>query len=103
MVLILEGIIEIGVGKEQSMFGIFKAFDQIKSSYKSNIFSPNRPLFLNACAACSKLPFNISTMMSVCCIMYVRSHLDVVFHEYGILSLTLIIFGGHRGGGGHYA
>ena len=49
--------------KEKSLrYDLFKAFDYIKISHKSDFFSPKRHIFLNTCATCSELPFNISTM-----------------------------------------
>ena len=50
------------VGKEQSLlFDLFKAFAWIESSRKSKIFL-RKDLF--ACASCSDLPSDISTMGS---------------------------------------
>ena len=57
MVLILDGNTEIGAHVRTNLF---KAFDLIKSSHKSDIFSPKRHIFLYACAICSELPSNIS-------------------------------------------
>ena len=37
------------------LFGLFKAFDYIESSYKSDIFL-QKPLILLACAICSEQP-----------------------------------------------
>ena len=52
--------------KEQSLlFDLFKAIDQIESSHKSEVFSLKRLIFLHACATCSELPSNISTMPSI--------------------------------------
>ena len=44
------------------LFDLFKAFDLIESSHKSNYFS-RRHIFLRTCATCSKLPFNINTIV----------------------------------------
>ena len=47
-------------GKEQSLlFDLFKAFDYIESSHKSDVFSPKIHIFLHACVTSSELPFNI--------------------------------------------
>ena len=40
---------------------IFKAFDQIERSYKSDYSSPIYPFYLHACATWSELPSNTST------------------------------------------
>ena len=58
MALILDGNLEIWCARqEQSLLrDLFKAFDSIDSSLKSNIFSAKTPIFLHACAACSELP-----------------------------------------------
>ena len=45
------------------LFDLFKAFDWIKRDHKSILFSPKRPIFLRAFAACSELPSNLSTMV----------------------------------------
>ena len=49
--------------KEKLLFYIAQAFDQIEISHKSDFFSPKWPIFLHACATCSELPSNISTMI----------------------------------------
>ena len=35
---------------------LFKAFDYIKSSHKSDFFSPKMPIALCTCATCSEIP-----------------------------------------------
>ena len=46
--------------KEQSLlFDLFKAFDKIESSYKSDFKQFNKSIFLHACATCYELPSNI--------------------------------------------
>ena len=44
-----------------ALFDLFKAFDWIENSHKSDLFSPKRPIFLNVCAMLHELPSNIST------------------------------------------
>ena len=44
------------------LFDLLKAFDYLESHYKSDFFSQKRPIFFHACATCSELPSNISTM-----------------------------------------
>ena len=44
------------------LFDLLKAFDKIESGQKSDFFAPIRPIFLHACATCSELPSNISSM-----------------------------------------
>ena len=53
MVLILDG--RIGAHVSNNLF------DQIESSRKSDLFI--RTIFLQACATCSELPYNIRTMV----------------------------------------
>ena len=43
-------------------FDLLKAFDNIDSSHKSDIFALKKPILLHACATCSELPSNIVTM-----------------------------------------
>ena len=43
------------------LFDLFKVFDYIESSKKSNFFSES-PIFLQTCATCSELPADINTM-----------------------------------------
>ena len=46
--------------KEQALlFDLFKAFDEIGCIYNN---SPTSPTFLHACATCSEIPSDISTM-----------------------------------------
>ena len=45
-------------------FDLFKAFDYFESSHKLDLVSPKLPIFLHACATCSGVPSNISTMSS---------------------------------------
>ena len=58
MVLLLDGNSEI-VAEKFLIFDLFKAFNSITTDF----FSPKRPIFLHACATCSELPFNISTLL----------------------------------------
>ena len=44
------------------LFDLFKAFDKIESSHKSFFFSEKTYNYLHACATCSDLSSNISTM-----------------------------------------
>ena len=56
---------EIGARKEQPLlFGLFKAFDKIKSRQRSKSFPQKRPIVLHVCATYSELPSNISTILS---------------------------------------
>ena len=41
-------------------FDLFRAFDWIESSHKSDVFSPKRAILLYACATCSELTYSIS-------------------------------------------
>ena len=43
---------------------MFKAFDHIKRSHNSDFFL-GKPIFLDACAKCSELPYIICTMLCV--------------------------------------
>ena len=53
---------QMAVQKEiEMLYDLFKAFDQIESSHKSEFFSPKRLMFLNAFETFSELPSNIST------------------------------------------
>ena len=45
------------------LFDLYKAIDDIESTHKSYLFLPERPIFLHACAICSELPSNISTLI----------------------------------------
>ena len=64
IVLILDGNSEIGAHEELSLLSdLLKAFDKIESSHKSHIFYPKGPIFLHACATCSQLPSNLSTII----------------------------------------
>ena len=52
--------------KEQFLlFDKFKAFDNIESSHRLFFFSQKRHVFLYACATCSELISNVSTMVQV--------------------------------------
>ena len=50
--------------KEQSCLDLFKAFYWIKQSHIWFFFRKKNPIFFHACATCSELPFNISTMLN---------------------------------------
>ena len=43
-------------------YSIFVRHLITSNAVTNRIFSPKRPIFLHACAACSELPSNISTM-----------------------------------------
>ena len=59
MVLMVDGISEIGAHVRSNICSLFKAFDYFESSHKSDYLYPKRPVFLHACATCSQLPFYI--------------------------------------------
>ena len=61
MALILDGNPDIGK-KKSLLFDLFKAFGQIESNDKSNVFYPKSSFFLHASSTCSEVPSNISTM-----------------------------------------
>ena len=61
-VIISDGTSSRHVGIQSLLFDLLKAFDQIESIHKSDLFYPKIPTFLHACATCSELPSNISTM-----------------------------------------
>ena len=51
--------------KEQSLlFDLFKTFNKIESSYKSDFFLHKRPISHHACATSSELPSNISDIVA---------------------------------------
>ena len=63
--MVLYQLVTMYVRKEQFMLiDLFKAFDQMESNNKSDIFSPKRSFFLHAHARCSELPIYVSTMFS---------------------------------------
>ena len=65
MVLITDANSEIGAHAGSNLLSdLFKAFDLIESSHKSNFFAPKIHIFfLHANATCSELPSDISTMV----------------------------------------
>ena len=60
MVLILDDNSEIG--GQSLLFDMFKAFDLIERRHELDYFFQKRLVFLHACATCSEIPTNISTM-----------------------------------------
>ena len=47
------------------LFDLFKAFDKIESSHKSDFLPRKDQFFSNACATCPELPSNIRTMVDI--------------------------------------
>ena len=61
----LDGNLEIGAQVRSNLCDLIFLTHLIRSRADTNrIFSPKRPIFLNACATCSELPTNISTMQN---------------------------------------
>ena len=67
MVHIYDDSSEIEPKEQFLLFDLYKSFDKIKSSHKSEFFSSKRLIFLYAGATCSELPSNISTMGCFVC------------------------------------
>ena len=64
MVLILDGNSEIGAHKANFLhFICIRHLIRSRAVANRNFFSPKRPIFLHACAICSMLPSNISTVL----------------------------------------
>ena len=66
MVLVLRGGLDgYSEIRKSLLFDLFKTFNQIQSSHKVDQFYPKRPIFLHESAACSELPYDISTMQNI--------------------------------------
>ena len=67
MLLVLDSNSAIGARARRTLpfSDQFEALDYLESRHKS-FFSPKRPFYLHAVATCAELPFNISTMISIC-------------------------------------
>ena len=63
MALIIHGSSELGAHVRSNLCYLICLGHLIKSrAFKNRIFSLKRPIFFHACATCSELPFNNSTM-----------------------------------------